>query len=151
MRAIVQRIQEGEVRVDDEVVGRAKHGFMVLVGFSHDDVTSDAGLKYICDKLVNLRVFEDSDGKMNLSVKDIEGDFLIVPNFTLYGDCRKGRRPSFAGSAKSHEAINLFEMFVNMLQKVYHKVETGVFGADMEVDIINDGPVTLILDSDKIL
>lgn len=151
MRAIVQRIKHGEVRVEDKVVGKAEHGFMVLIGFNHDDVTSDKGLQYICDKLINLRVFEDVDGKMNLSIKEINGDFLIVPNFTLYGDCRKGRRPSFAGSAKSEEAIELFAQFVIMLKKGYDKVETGIFGADMEVDIINDGPVTLLLDSDKIL
>ncbi len=88
---------------------------------------------------------------MNLSIKDMGGEFLIVPNFTLYGDCRKGRRPSFVGSAKADDAIHLFDLFVNSLKKVYDKVESGIFQADMEVDIINDGPVTLILDSDKIV
>lgn len=151
MRAIVQRISKGEVRVDGQVVGKAKKGFMVLVGFNHEDTSSDHGLKYIMDKLLNLRIFEDEEGKMNLSIQDVSGEFLIVPNFTLYGDCRKGRRPSFINSAKSEEAITLFDRFVYDLKKVYDKVETGIFGADMAVDIINDGPVTLVLDSEKTL
>lgn len=149
MRAIVQRIARGEVRVDGEVVGKAGKGFMVLVGFNHADTESDKGLDYICDKVTNLRVFTDCEGKMNLSVRDIDGDLLIVPNFTLYGDCRKGRRPSFVGSVGAEEASELFKKFVMKLKKVYDKVETGIFQADMAVDIINDGPVTLILDSDK--
>lgn len=151
MRAIVQRIKCGEVRVDGEVVGKASVGFMVLVGFNDEDVTSDTGAHYIADKIMNLRLFQDDADKMNLSIKDIDGDLLIVPNFTLYGDCRKGRRPSFSASAKSDVAASLFETFVRDLKKGYDKVETGKFKADMEVDIINDGPVTVILDSEKIV
>ena len=151
MRAIVQRISRGEVRVENEVVGKAGKGFMVLVGFNHDDADSQAGLQYILDKVLNLRVFEDEQGKMNLSVKDVNGDLLIVPNFTLYGDCRKGRRPGFSGGAPAVVAEKLFHTFVEKLRSAYPKVETGIFQADMAVDIINDGPVTLILDSDRIL
>lgn len=151
MRAIVQRITQGEVRVENRVVGSAGKGLMVLVGFNKADITSESGLDYMCDKVSELRIFEDHVGKMNLSVRDIDGDLLIVPNFTLYGDCRKGRRPSFAASASTDEALSLYKSFVKKLKKVYDKVETGVFQADMAVDIINDGPVTLILDSEKIV
>lgn len=151
MRAVVQRIRSGDVRVSDVVVGRAGQGLMVLVGFSQEDVTSEAGLQYILDKMINLRIFEDQDDKMNLSVKDVEGDLLIVPNFTLYGDCRKGRRPGFSAGASAQAARILFENFVEAVKQVHPKTEAGVFQADMAVSIVNDGPVTLILDSDKIL
>jgi D-tyrosyl-tRNA(Tyr) deacylase len=151
MRAIVQRIKEGQVIVNNNVVGAAGKGFMVLVGFNHEDVTDSNGAAYIMDKLLNLRIFEDLEGKMNLSIQDVEGDLLIVPNFTLYGDCRKGRRPSFSNSAPASNAERLFEDFVKQLKIAYPKVETGEFQADMLVHIVNDGPVTMILDSDRLL
>ncbi len=151
MRAVVQRISKGEVRVDEQVVGSAGMGLMILVGFNKEDVTSDTGIHYIMEKCLNLRVFEDEKGKMNLSLQDIDGDLLIVPNFTLYGDCRKGRRPGFSDGAPVDAAKTLFESFVEVVRQRHQKVATGIFQADMAVDIINDGPVTLILDSDRIL
>lgn len=151
MRAIVQRISRGEVCIDDVVVGKADKGIMLLVGFNHEDLISDKGLDYIRDKVINLRIFQDEEGKMNLSLKDIQGDLLIVPNFTLYGDCRKGRRPSFILSAGADEARLLFDSFVEKVKKVYNRVETGIFQGDMAVEIVNDGPVTIILDSEKIV
>lgn len=151
MRAIVQRIKEGKVSVDGVVVGKASKGYMVLIGFNHGDIKDSTSRAYIQDKLLNLRIFEDDDGKMNLSIQDVEGDFLIVPNFTLYGDCRKGRRPGFSASAPAEKAEVLFDTFVNEMKLVYSKVETGIFQADMLVEIINDGPVTMILDSDRLL
>lgn len=149
MRAIVQRISRGEVRVDGDVVGKANKGFLVLIGFHGSDFDNKKASDYIIDKLLHLRVFEDAEEKMNLSIQDIKGDLLIVPNFTLYGDCRKGRRPSFSNSANALQAADLFETFVETIREKYPQVETGIFQADMKVDIINDGPVTLLLDSDK--
>lgn len=151
MRAVVQRISRGEVRIEGSIVGRAGKGLMVLVGFNHDDVTLEQGKRYITDKVLNLRIFEDEEGKMNKSVQDVDGDLLIVPNFTLYGDCRKGRRPGFSGGAPADKARDLFSEFVDELKGLYPRTESGIFQADMAVEIINDGPVTLILDSDKLL
>lgn len=150
MRAVVQRISRGEVRVNNQVVGKAHKGLMVLVGFEPEDTESQKGMVYIKDKILNLRVFEDEAGKMNLSVQDIDGDLLIVPNFTLYGDCRKGRRPGFSSGASADRARDLFATFMNELSQVYPKVASGIFQADMAVDIVNDGPVTLLLDSNKL-
>lgn len=150
MRAVVQRISRGEVRVNNQVVGKAQKGLMVLVGFEPEDTESQKGMVYIKDKILNLRVFEDEAGKMNLSVQDIDGDLLIVPNFTLYGDCRKGRRPGFSSGASADRARDLFATFMNELSQVYPKVASGIFQADMAVDIVNDGPVTLLLDSNKL-
>lgn len=151
MRAIVQRISQGEVRIDNQVAGKAEVGMLVLVGFNHADLQSEHGLTYIQDKVLNLRIFEDDEGKMNLSIKDIKGDLLVVPNFTLYGDCRKGRRPSFCDAAPVGPASKLFEKFLLAISTEHTSVASGVFQADMAVDIINDGPVTLILDSDKLV
>jgi len=150
MRAVVQRISRGEVRVNSKIVGKVHKGLMVLVGFGPEDAGSHKGMTYINDKILNLRVFEDGEGKMNLSVQDIDGDLLIVPNFTLYGDCRKGRRPGFSGGASADVARDLFTTFVGDLRQVYPKVASGIFQADMAVDIVNDGPVTLLLDSNKL-
>lgn len=151
MRAVVQRISSGQVRVEDQVVGQAGQGLMVLVGFSKSDQASLDGQRYMVDKLLNLRIFEDQDQKMNLSVKDIDGDLLIVPNFTLYGDCRKGRRPGFSAGAPVDGAKGLFEDFLKTIKALHPKTASGIFQVDMAVSIVNDGPVTLILDSDKIL
>lgn len=149
MRAVVQRVKKSSVSVDGEIKGKINQGLMVLVGISKEDKEDD--LKYIKDKIVNLRIFSDEDDKMNLSLLDIKGELLIVSQFTLYGDCRKGRRPNFMQSLGGEEAKVLYDKFIDMMKQEDIKIECGVFGADMEVNIVNDGPVTLILDSDKIL
>ena len=145
MRVILQRLRRAEVRVEGQVVGRAKGGHLLLVGFKDDD---DAAVtSWMADKIVGLRVFPDDEGKMNRSLTDIRGDLLVVSQFTLYGDARKGRRPSFVQAADPETARSLYERFVEELRsRCLGLVETGQFGADMEVDLINDGPVTLVLE-----
>ena len=147
MRAVVQRVKESSVKIDGSIVGKINKGFNVLIGISKDDTIDD--LKYIKDKIMNLRVFEDQNNNMNLSIKDVNGELLIVSQFTLYGDCRKGRRPNFMNALSGDEAEKLYEEFLGMIRQENIVVETGVFGADMEVCIINDGPVTLLIDSKK--
>lgn len=147
MRAVVQRVSSSMVKVDGEIVGEIKKGFNVLIGISKDDTMDD--LKYIKDKIMNLRVFEDENEKLNLSIKDVSGELLIISQFTLYGDCRKGRRPNFMEALGGEEAKKLYEDFLDMFKDEDIKVETGVFGADMKVSIENDGPVTLLLESKK--
>ena len=147
MRAVVQRVKESSVKIDGGIVGKINKGFNVLIGIAKDDTVDD--LKYIKDKIMNLRVFEDENDKMNLSIKDVNGELLIVSQFTLYGDCRKGRRPNFMNALSGEEAEKLYEEFLRMIREEDIVVETGVFGADMEVSIINDGPVTLLIDSKK--
>lgn len=148
MRAVVQRVKYSSVIVDNKIVGEIGKGFNVLLGISKDDTIED--VKYLKDKIVNLRVFEDDDGKLNKSLKEVNGELLIVSQFTLYGDCRKGRRPNFMEALGGEEAEKLYLEFVNLCKDELSKVETGVFGAEMLVDIKNDGPVTLIIDSKKI-
>ena len=147
MRVVVQRVNKSSVKVDNEIVGSINKGFNVLVGICKEDTIDD--LKYMKDKVLNLRVFEDEEDKMNLSLKDVCGELLLISQFTLYGDCRKGRRPNFMNALGGDEAKKLFDEFVSMCREEGIKVETGVFGAHMVVDIENDGPVTLILDSKK--
>ena len=147
MRLVVQRVTSSKVTVDNVVIGKINKGFNVLVGIKNDDTIED--LKYLKDKLVNLRVFEDKNDKMNLSLLDIKGEILAISQFTLYGDCRKGRRPNFMNAMSGDSAIELYNDFVKMLRETGLKVETGKFGADMKVDIQNDGPVTILLDSKK--
>ncbi|MDU1936230.1 MULTISPECIES: D-aminoacyl-tRNA deacylase [Clostridium] len=147
MRAVVQRVKESRVIVEGRLVGEINKGFNVLLGISKDDTIED--LKYIKDKIINLRVFEDENDKMNLSLLDIKGDILAISQFTLYGDCRKGRRPNFMNAMGGDEAKALYEEFVKMLKESGLKVETGEFGAHMNVEIENDGPVTILLDSKK--
>ncbi|MGL5634446.1 MAG: D-aminoacyl-tRNA deacylase [Sarcina sp.] len=147
MRAIVQRVKSSKVMVDDSIVGSINNGFNVLIGIKKGDTIED--LKYIKDKIVNLRVFTDENDKMNLSLQDVEGELLLISQFTLYGDCRKGRRPNFMEALGGDEAKELYEIFVQMCKDEGIKVETGVFGAHMQVYIENDGPVTLMLESDK--
>lgn len=147
MRAVVQRVSSSKVTVDNEVIGSIDRGFNVLIGISKEDTVED--LKYIKDKLINLRVFEDENDKMNLSLLDVKGDILAISQFTLYGDCRKGRRPNFMNAMGGDEAKDLYIQFVNMLKETGLKIETGEFGAHMKVDIQNDGPVTILLDSNK--
>lgn len=148
VRAVVQRVKHSNVIVDNKIVGEIGKGFNVLLGISKDDTIED--VKYLKDKIVNLRVFEDDDGKLNKSLKEVNGELLIVSQFTLYGDCRKGRRPNFMEALGGEEAEKLYLEFVNLCKDELSKVETGVFGAEMLVDIKNDGPVTLIIDSKKI-
>ena len=147
MRAVVQRVTSSKVTVNGEVVGSIKKGFTVLLGISKDDGEED--IKYIKDKIINLRVFQDENDKMNLSLRDVGGELLIISQFTLYGDCRKGRRPNFMEALGGSEAEILYNKFLEEIKKEGIKVETGIFGADMKVSIENDGPVTLILESKK--
>jgi len=146
MRAVVQRVKHANVKVDEKIVGEIKQGFMVLLGVENGD--SDKDMTYIADKLLGLRIFEDEDEKMNLSIQDVNGEMLIVSQFTLMGDCRKGRRPSFTEAARPNEANGLYETLVDYVRQTV-PVATGVFQADMEVNICNDGPVTVMLDSKK--
>jgi len=148
VRAVVQRVKRACVTVDGAVVGKIDKGFLVLLGVSSDDTEADA--RYCVEKILNLRVFEDSEGKMNLSLLDIGGELLAVSQFTLYGDTRRGRRPSFIGAAPPGEANRLYEYFVSECQKQVDRVETGKFQAMMDVELINDGPVTILIDSQKI-
>jgi D-aminoacyl-tRNA deacylase len=147
MRAVVQRVARASVSVDGEVVGNIDRGLLVLLGVSVRDSESD--VSYLVDKIVNLRVFDDDDGKMNLSLIDIGGDLLVVSQFTLYGDTRRGRRPSYIDAANPAEANRLYEYFVSECRKQIAKVETGRFQAMMDVELINDGPVTILIDSEK--
>ncbi|OPJ63587.1 D-aminoacyl-tRNA deacylase [Clostridium oryzae] len=147
MRAVVQRVKSANVTVNDEVIGKIEKGFMVLLGISKTDTEED--IKYIKDKIVNLRVFEDDNEKMNLSLRDVNGELLIVSQFTLYGDCRKGRRPNFMEALSGDEAEKLYDIFVAQCKAEVQIVATGKFGADMDVSLINDGPVTILLDSRK--
>lgn len=147
MRAVVQRVSSSNVKVNGEVIGSIERGLNVLIGISNDDTIED--LKYIKDKIVNLRIFEDENDKMNFSVLDVKGELLIISQFTLYGDCRKGRRPNFMNAKGGEEAKVLYLKLIEMLQETGLNVQTGEFGADMKVDIQNDGPVTLLLDSTK--
>ncbi|HKQ33113.1 MAG TPA: D-aminoacyl-tRNA deacylase [Thermodesulfobacteriota bacterium] len=147
MRAIVQRVKEARVEVDGETVGRIGEGVLVLLGAGKDDTEEDAG--YLAEKIVGLRIFEDAEGKMNLSVTDTGGSVLVVSQFTLYGDCRKGRRPSFDKAAPPEVAERLYELFVSELKECGAKIETGKFRAMMDVHLVNWGPVTLMLDSKR--
>lgn len=147
MRAVVQRVTKGRVRVEGETVGEIGPGFVVLLGIGREDTRADA--QYLAEKVVNLRVFEDEEGKMNLSLLDVGGEILAISQFTLYGDCRKGRRPSFTAAAPPEEARVLYEEFVQQVAGYGLRVATGQFQAHMLVEIHNDGPVTLLLDSKK--
>ncbi|MCF6408626.1 D-aminoacyl-tRNA deacylase [Pseudalkalibacillus salsuginis] len=145
MRIVVQRVTSGEVIVKDQTVGQIEQGLVLLVGISHEDTTAD--VKSLAEKIPNLRIFEDREGKMNLSLIDIGGAILSVSQFTLHGDCRKGRRPNFMSAAKPEKAQELYEEFNSRLRDKGIQVETGKFGALMDVRIHNNGPVTLILDT----
>jgi len=145
MRVVVQRCRQASVRVGGETVGSIGPGLMLLVGFTHGD--TDRDVKYIADKIAHLRIFEDGDGKMNLSVLDTGGQILSVSQFTLYGDCRKGRRPNFMEAARPEQASALYDLFNDELRQKGLVVETGRFGAMMDVELVNWGPVTLIVES----
>ena len=147
MRAVVQRVSRAKVRVGGEVTGEIGRGVLVLLGVGARDLGSDAD--QLVDKIVNLRIFDDPDGKMNLSLKDIEGEMMVVSQFTLYGDTRRGRRPSFINAAAPDVANQLYEYFVEKAGLQVTKVETGRFQAMMDVELVNVGPVTIMLDSEK--
>ncbi|MCO7137893.1 D-aminoacyl-tRNA deacylase [[Clostridium] leptum] len=149
MRAVLQRVTNASVTVDCETVGEIGKGFLILLGVTHGDTQAEAEL--LARKISGLRVFSDKQDRMNLSLLDIEGEALVVSQFTLYADCKKGRRPSFTDAAKPEEADQLYQTFVNLLlQHGIRKVETGRFGADMKVSLLNDGPVTIVLDTDQL-
>ncbi|TCT16783.1 D-tyrosyl-tRNA(Tyr) deacylase [Natranaerovirga pectinivora] len=147
MRAVIQRVSKGSVKVNGEIVGKIDKGILALIGISDSD--NDETIQYIIQKILDLRIFEDDNDKMNLSLKDIKGGLLVVPNFTLYGDCRKGRRPSYASGASVENARLIFEKFMTQLKNSYDLVEQGVFQAEMQVELLNDGPVTLLIDSER--
>ena len=147
MRIIIQRVSRAEVRIDGRVSGSIARGFVLLVGFNSEDaIDSDAKLEWMAEKVTSLRLFPDENQKMNLGLEDVGGGILVVSQFTLYGDASKGRRPSFIQAARPDIAIPLYKRFVELLKTKGLQVETGEFGAMMEVDLINDGPVTLILE-----
>jgi D-tyrosyl-tRNA(Tyr) deacylase len=147
MRAVVQRVSKAQVTIGKDVVGKIEKGLVVLLGVGLDDSAKDA--QYLADKIVNLRIFDDENGKMNLSSLDVGGELLIVSQFTLLGDCRKGKRPSYDKAARPEVAGELYEKFIERCRGYNIKVETGEFRAMMNVEIHNDGPVTLLLDSKK--
>ncbi|AOM82487.1 D-aminoacyl-tRNA deacylase [Salisediminibacterium beveridgei] len=146
MRTIVQRVSRAAVTVNDQTTGAIENGLMLLVGVTHEDTAEDA--KWMADKIGNLRIFEDDDEKLNLSVKDTAGGILSISQFTVYGDCKKGRRPNFMAAAKPDHATAVYEQFNRFLQEDHGlTVETGVFGAMMDVELVNHGPVTLVVES----
>ena len=149
MRVVLQRCSRAEVRIDGQVVGQIDKGFMILVGVTDGDTKADADL--LAKKVAQMRVLEDADGKMNLALKDVGGSILSISQFTLYADCKKGNRPSFIRAARPEVAKPLYDYFNNMLRTQYGlHVATGRFGADMKVDFINDGPVTILLDTEEL-
>ncbi|RMF64012.1 MAG: D-tyrosyl-tRNA(Tyr) deacylase [Calditrichaeota bacterium] len=145
MRALLQRVTSGRVRIDGQVRGEVSNGLVILLGICHSDSEADA--KYLAEKCANLRIFSDENGKFNLSCLDVKGEVLVVSQFTLYGDTRKGRRPSFVDAAPPEISEPLYEKFISYLRDLGLKVESGVFGAMMQVEIHNDGPVTLMVES----
>jgi len=144
MKLVIQRVSYASVEVDNKIVGKINEGFLVLLGVSPTDTRETAD--FLAEKLYNLRVFQDDEEKMNLSIKDINGELLIISQFTLYADCRKGNRPSFTDAAKPEQAEELYEYFKNKCREKVKKVESGIFGAHMKVDLLNNGPVTIILE-----
>lgn len=145
MRVVVQRVKHASVTINGTVNGKINNGFLVLLGVQSTD--SEQDVDYLVKKVTNLRIFSDENDKMNLSLKDVNGELLIVSQFTLYANCKEGNRPSFVEAAKPDIAVPLYEYFVSECKKIIPVVETGIFGADMKVDLLNDGPVTIIMDS----
>jgi D-tyrosyl-tRNA(Tyr) deacylase len=144
MKIVLQRVSSASVKVDSKIVGRIEHGLLLLIGFSSTD-TEESILPTI-EKIVKLRIFSDEEGKMNKSVLDVEGSMLLISQFTLCADTKKGNRPSFIEAARPEQAIPLYEFFIAEMKKRISKVETGIFGADMKVELVNDGPVTIVFD-----
>ena len=147
MRAVVQRVLHSSVKVDNVIVGEIQKGILVLLGIENQDDKKD--IEYLAEKIINLRIFDDENGKMNMSLLDIQGEILVVSQFTLYGDCRKGKCPSYDRAANPEKAKEIYDDFINYLKGFNIKLETGKFQASMMVEIINDGPVTLLIDSKK--
>lgn len=148
MRSVIQRVNYASVKVDGEVIGEIKKGILVLLGVCDEDTEKD--MVYMADKITGLRIFEDEDEKMNLSLEDVGGELLVVSQFTLFGDCRKGKRPSFSSAGNPDYANEMYEKFVEYVKEKGFSVKTGRFGADMKVELLNDGPVTLMIDSKKV-
>ena len=148
MRAVLSKVKSAAVRVDGEVVGQIGEGFLILLGVTHED--TEAQCRKLADKLCSLRIFDDADDKINLSLDDVGGEILVVSQFTLYGNCRKGRRPEFLSAARPEVAIPLYEKFIELCREKGYHVETGEFGAHMEVESVNNGPFTLIVDTDDL-
>ena len=144
MKLVIQRVKNASVEVDKKIVGKIDKGYLVLLGVTHTDTREIAD--YLVKKLCNLRIFEDENGKMNLNIKQVDGSMLIVSQFTLYGDCTEGNRPSFTNAAKPDFANELYEYFCNKCSENNIHIEKGIFGADMKVSLLNDGPVTIILE-----
>ena len=144
MKFVVQRVSCAKVEVENEIVGKIEKGFMVLIGIKDTDTKQEAD--YLVKKLINLRVFEDENKKMNLSLKDVNGELLLVSQFTLYGDCSGGNRPSFIEAAKPEKANELYNYIIEQCKKQITNVRTGIFGADMKVSLVNDGPVTIVME-----
>lgn len=145
MKIVIQRVSEANVKVEGTIVGNISHGLLLLIGIDEEDTQSDAD--WLIQKVLNLRIFGDENGKLNLSVKDVEGEILCISQFTLIADYKKGNRPSFIKAAKPDVAIPLFEYFKEEIAKSGLKIESGIFGADMKVSLLNDGPVTIVMDS----
>lgn len=145
MKAVIQRVKSASVKVEGRIVGEIGRGLMVLLGIGRDDTIRDA--QWMVDKIINLRIFEKEAGKLDESLLDIQGELLVVSQFTLYGDCSKGRRPSFTNAMGAQDARKMFEMFVEMARKNVNKVETGIFQASMNISLVNEGPVTFIVES----
>lgn len=144
MKVVIQRVKNAEVKVDENIIGKIEQGFLILLGVAPQD--DEKIVESLVEKICNLRIFSDENGKMNLSIKDINGEMLVVSQFTLYADCQKGNRPSFTGVALPEKANTLYEYFIKKCKEKVKKVETGEFGADMKVSLLNDGPVTIILE-----
>ena len=147
MKLVIQRVSEAHVNVEGTTVGAIRTGLVVLVGISKSDTIKDAD--YLADKVLGLRIFPDNEGKMNRNVAEAQGSILIISQFTLYGDCRRGRRPSFDAAAAPGEALTLYNYFVNTVRKSPVPVETGTFQATMEVSLVNEGPVTIVIESEE--
>ena len=148
MRAVVQRVLNANVKVDGEIIGEIKKGLLLFVGVAPEDDEND--VRYIAEKTAYLRIFEDQSERMNLNISDVEGSVLVISQFTLFGDCRKGRRPDFTSSCEPVKANKLYQLLIEKLKELNIPVEHGTFGADMKVELLNDGPVTILLDSKKL-
>lgn len=148
MKFVIQRVSNAQVKVDGKVTGKINKGFVVLIGITHTDNTEIADK--MIKKMVNLRVFSDENDKMNLALKDVDGGLLLISQFTLYADCKKGNRPSFIDAAKPDYANELYAYIVEKCKENCNRVQTGIFGADMKVELLNDGPVTIVLNSDEL-
>ncbi|MBQ5735576.1 MAG: D-aminoacyl-tRNA deacylase [Lachnospiraceae bacterium] len=148
MKIVIQRVQRADVTVEEKVIGKIGKGYLILFGVGEDD-TEEKLQRYV-DKIVKMRIFADENGKTNLSIKDVKGEMLIVSQFTLYADCKKGNRPSFVHAGEPIKANKLYERFVELMKEQIEVVETGEFGADMQVSLVNDGPFTIILDDETV-